>query len=529
MVDEDGDYELSITATDECGRITTDDRNFIIDTVDPEISITGIENGEVYVVNIAGEFAATDENLASSSATLDGTPIDPSFMVTTVGLHNLEVTAEDCAANTAERSIGFQTVLPVEGLTGTVAAEPAEVEPPLPLQATAGIANTIDTPYSDLVLSLEIVDSLTGLSVDSFETTVDLPAGADFDLEHAFATDGLDLGEYELSFSVAGTVYGAVFESEIASQIFEVVDRTAPMVSLLSPNPGLVCDPIEVRVTATDTASGVNSVRAHIDGDPVGLPLEEIGGDLWAVDLSLDEGVHNLDVVAEDVAGNRSDSATVEIDLDLTRPVLTVEAPEDGACLVGPTTISFTAEDLHLDVVRARLDGVTINPGAVVSADGDHHLYVSAVDACGHMDTHVSDFTIDGAPPVITVTGVSDGGEYSSPVEISWAIDDANLADHSSALDGQPVESGAVVDTPGSHILVIEAADCADNHERVEIGFTITGGSVLRSRDRAAHPHRRRQHPPSRSFTGGRRGARNLAARPRRAGCPGDRRLCLHR
>ena len=144
------------------------------------------------MVGVTAGFSATDENLVSSSATLDGTPVDPSFSVTTVGLHNLEVTAEDCAGNTAERSIAFQTVLPEDGLTGTVAAEPVEVEPPLLLQATAGIANTIDTPYSDLVLRLEIVDPSTGLSVDNFETTVDLPAGAGLDLGHAFATDGLE-------------------------------------------------------------------------------------------------------------------------------------------------------------------------------------------------------------------------------------------------------------------------------------------------------------------------------------------------
>ena len=58
-------------------------------------------------------------------------------------------------------------------------------------------------------------------------------------------------------------------------------------------------------------------------------------------------------------------------------------------------------------------------------------------------------------------------------MEITWTIVDANLTDHSSTLDGESVESGVVVDAPGSHTLVIEATDCAGNRERVEIGFSI--------------------------------------------------------
>jgi subtilase family serine protease len=474
LVEEDGSYELSITAIDECGRSTTDERIFVIDTIDPEIGITGIEDGEVHVVDVAGEVSVTDDNLVSSSATLDGIPIDPSFTVSTVGPHLLEVTADDCAGNTAERSMTFEIVRAEDGLSGTVAAEPQQVEPPLDLDVTATITNLIDTPYSGLGLRLEIVDPSTGLAVDSFETTADLAAGANLDLAHAFATGGLPPGQYVLAFSAAGTVHGNAFEIELANQNFEVIDQTAPVVTLISPDPGLACEPLEVRVTATDAVSGVDAVWAHVDGGPESLPLVQTAGGFWTIDLSLDEDVHQIAVVAEDVAGNRSDTSAVEVDLDLTPPVLAVEAPVDGACLFGPATISFSAEDRHLEELTALLDGDTIGSGSVVSSDGAHHLMVSAVDACGRTDSHTGDFTIDTIPPVITVTGVADGGDYSPSVEIVWVIDDDHLVGVDATLDGDPVASEIVVNTLGGHVLVIEALDCAGNRERIEISFTIT-------------------------------------------------------
>ncbi len=528
VIDEDGAYRLIVTAVDACDRQTVDDRQFVVDTIEPEISVTGIADGETHALGVAVEWEATDANLETATAALDGVPVDPSFTVTVTGSHLLEVEAEDCAGNTAAEAVAFEIVLAEDGLSGTVAAEPTQVEPPGTVLTSAFVANTIDTPYADLGLRLEIIDPTTGGVVADAETTVSLPAGGGADFEHSFATDGLAVGGYELRFSASGSVHGHSFTIGLADTSFEVVDLTAPAVTLLAPAPGLACDPIEVRTEVSDL-SAVDSVRVHIDNDPEGLPLAHTGGDLWSAVLSLDEGSHNLGVVATDAAGNSSHPIAVDIDLDLLPPVLTVAAPADGVCRSEPVTITFDAEDAHLETTRARLNGQPISSGEVVADDDDYHLVVSAADACGRSESTTADFIIDATQPVITVIGVGDGDEVEAPVAIEWMIDDANLVDHRRHPRRRGGGIGRRRLNPRQPHPGHRGGGLRRKHR--------TGRDRLHRHRRPEHragchptgPDRRRQHPPARSLTGGRCGARAVvggAIRPRH---PGQRWLRLHR
>ncbi len=479
----DGAYHLVVVAGDACGRETTDERHLIIDTVEPEVTVAGISDGAVYATGVPGEWQASDANLVSAAATLDGSPVDPTFAVTTVGAHLLEVTAEDCAGHTAAESVAFDTVAPGDGLGGTIAADPAQVEPPQALAVSATVDNLIATDYPDLVLRLELVDPATGSVVASHEVVTDLAAGASLALEHAFDTGGLALGEHRLSLGASGVVYGGAVAVELASAVVEIVDRTPPTLALEAPSAGLACLPIEVRARAADALSGVESVRVHVDHDPTGVPLSDAGNGLWTVALTLDDGSHHLEVVARDAVGNETTPAAVDVDLDLAPPELTVTAPAPGECGADTVTLLFTAADPHLVELRAMLDGEPVASGVVVSADGDHQLRVDAEDACGRTATFSTHFVVDASAPVITVEGAAPGDEFEPPVTLAWTVDEPHLTEVAASLDGEPAIPPVVVETPGPHLLVVETADCAGNTARVEVPFTIlddpTAGLVI--------------------------------------------------
>ncbi len=57
-------------------------------------------------------------------------------------------------------------------------------------------------------------------------------------------------------------------------------------------------------------------------------------------------------------------------------------------------------------------------------------------------------------PPVISVAGVADGVSYPGAVTLTFASDKGS---YSATLNGQPVTSGATVQAPGTHILVVTA------------------------------------------------------------------------
>lgn len=79
--------------------------------------------------------------------------------------------------------------------------------------------------------------------------------------------------------------------------------------------------------------------------------------------------------------------------------------------------------------------------------------------------------------PVITVTGVEDGGTYSGAVTIGISLDRGSFT---ATLDGEPFHSGSTVGTPGAHLLSITARDGTVEATR-EIMFTIAAppGGVL--------------------------------------------------
>jgi competence protein ComEC len=98
-----------------------------------------------------------------------------------------------------------------------------------------------------------------------------------------------------------------------------------------------------------------------------------------------------------------------------------------------------------------KLAGVTA--GAVVPGRSGPGLTATLLllllAACGGGPTSPT-----AEPPVITITGVADGGEYAGPVTIQVSADRGSL---SATLNGAPFFSGGTVSQPGSYTLVVNA------------------------------------------------------------------------
>lgn len=97
---------------------------------------------------------------------------------------------------------------------------------------------------------------------------------------------------------------------------------------------------------------------------------------------------------------------------------------------------------------------------------------VIALAACG--DGGATGTT---TPPVITITGVTDGAVYDGPVTITISVDRGS---YEATLNGALFVSGQTVGAPAAYALVVNAtANAQTAQRRVDFTIRLTGSSVL--------------------------------------------------
>ncbi|WP_322793277.1 OmpL47-type beta-barrel domain-containing protein [Bellilinea sp.] len=153
---------------------------------------------------------------------------------------------------------------------------------------------------------------------------------------------------------------------------------------------------------ASDALSGLADVRVRVDGGAwQTLPL----------DLT-DEGVYDVEIEAEDEAGNLS-TRSLTVRIDRTAPSISPSVPPaDGnnGWYVSPFEVSYSTEDnlSGLDTTAWRLNGGAWQSGTPqIDGEGETVLDIRAVDYAGNERIRRYTFNLDQTPPVgeISLTG----------------------------------------------------------------------------------------------------------------------------
>jgi subtilase family serine protease len=123
VTSEGSPHTLVVTATDAAGNAGSKTVSFIMDWTQPQITITGVQDGGVYANPVSPNVACTDLNLASCSATLTGPSGIPAPFynggppLDVDGPYTLSATATDCAGNSRTVTVNFE----IQQLGGDVA------------------------------------------------------------------------------------------------------------------------------------------------------------------------------------------------------------------------------------------------------------------------------------------------------------------------------------------------------------------------------------------------------------------------
>jgi hypothetical protein len=237
-------------------------------------------------------------------------------------------------------------------------------------------------------------------------------------------------------------------------------DFTPPVLTISGVTSGeIINQPVTITFAETDLHPG--TVTATLNGAPF-----TSGATVSA------EGDYVLVVTGTDGAGN-STQQTLSFAIDLTPPVISIAGVTQGEITQNNLSPTFTESDAHPGPITATLNGQPFILGTQITNEGDYTLVVTATDQAGNSSSQTISFSIDRTPPVISISGVSDGEVSANPVTPVFSATDVHSAVVSATLDGQSFVSATTVSSEGDHVLVVTASDPAGNTAQQTTHFAI--------------------------------------------------------
>jgi hypothetical protein len=240
---------------------------------------------------------------------------------------------------------------------------------------------------------------------------------------------------------------------------------------------GVVSGLVALNGWAADPEHGVSSVSFWLDGQPwvpidlrtgisrpgicnqVADPACPYVGFTGVMDTrALSNGSHVLEVVSAEARPVRPGPTLTAVSfvVDNAAPDVWVSSPGDGALLSGSVTVRAHVSDATaVDRVRFRVDGVWPPTFEDATApyrfawstagltDGEHELWVEAVDLAGGFTRTVLHYTVDNTLPTLSI-GRPANQQVVSGAELlasGWALDASGVVEHELALDGQPISA----------------------------------------------------------------------------------------
>ncbi len=304
-------------------------------------------------------------------------------------------------------------------------------------------------------LTVEVDGVVYVLGVDA-ALTVDADSGT-WSLDLAASGQTLP----EAVHDVVATQHDAAGNAAVDVTVDEVeVDQTPPGAPTVADNESADGLPL---LSGTFDADDTETLTVTVDGvtytsgeDPE-LSLDTNG--VWTLDLTdlpipLEEGTYDVDVVAEDAAGNASTDATLdELVVDVPPSPLLVTV-DDGAYDTDQPVITGTYDPDQLETLTVSVDGVTytlgldaelsvddgvwtldLGAGADTLADGAYVVTVTQTDPGGNTASGSGTITVDVLPNALLVT-VDDGFFTTGQPAITGTYDPDQLATLTVTADG---------------------------------------------------------------------------------------------
>lgn len=444
----DGAHRVTVAAVSATGNADATPAlvAWVVDATPPDTAFTRTP-AEVTTADSARFEFTTAEPDATFLCALDAaTPAPCTSPLTAAGLpagmHALRVAAVDAAGNQDPTPATFFWTIQGPALLDTV------------------ITGGPPSPTRDAAVAIHF-DGRGGIG---FECALDGAARAP--CTSPFRAAGLVEGDH--TFAVAAVTATGVLDASPATLAW-TIDLTPP-VAQIAPRSSRLAQASAVATFDLTSSEAGSAFQCAVDGGPL-APCPAT-----FVTPSLADGPHVVEVIAVDLAGNRSDLTGERWVVDTVAPdaVLVSTGVESAAGRAGvivalsePGTLEWTLDAVALSSLCQDLPGPSWTPGDVHSvvcaglADGTHTLAVTGVDPAGNRAPAPVTFTfaVDLAPGITfsdepaAVTSVTEARfafTVSKPASVTCAVDGATPTPCTS-----PLVLGQLGD--GSHTLDVAA------------------------------------------------------------------------
>lgn len=469
---ENGEYEITINATDAAQNRANEQKViFTIDTVDPQIEISGVENNEHYNKDMPVFISVKDVNFKNNIVTVkkDGKSYDMGGFsvehnqykdsVATLrhtfkqeGTYEIVVESKDKAGNNAIKSVIFTIDKTSPVIT------PVMKESNTPLKDGQYI-NEIFTPQ--FILD-NVEDEIVSVTLNGGSNIVNKIPVASREMVYHFDV---------LARDKAG--------NETTLQISFTVDTTKPELNISGIIEGFFNENISPYITYNDKHLDEKNTYVTLNGQPYtnGTVLTE-------------EGDYILKAVITDLANNVSER-TIVFTIDKTAPVIKFEEEIADQYFNKTVIPSLFIEDMtDYDIISLTLNGEPYTLGDPIEEEGKHVLHFEVKDKANNIKQLTIEFMIDKTPPNIIVNGIEDNKDYDEAVQLEIKLDNPEDTIKSIKLNGEEV-TGLLTEENGmkvlkldvskidSYELVIEAYDEAGNIANSTYLFNIVEKSLL--------------------------------------------------
>ncbi len=292
----------------------------------------------------------------------------------------------------------------------------SDTQPPITTASLNPAPNANGWNNTDVTVKLTATDNSSGVKEVHYTLSGSAPTTVSGTLSFSVKSEGDSTVTY-FAKDNAGN-------AEAARSLVIKIDKTPPTITgsrTIGPNSnGWNNGDVTVRFTATDNLSGVASVSPDVTISTEGAGQSATGS-------------------ATDKAGNTSSVTISNINIDKTKPAITINSPQARDYLTSDSiTLDFSATDATSGVgsLAATLDSIPVTNGQVISLSsiaGNHTLAVSATDRAGNSDNRMVGFsvviaaTVDIDPDTLNLKSQSDKNAVTAHISLTSGYDVAQI------------------------------------------------------------------------------------------------------